>query len=221
MRPAFRTWGRPAVVITALCLLSGAAFAADDEPSKGTIAERTLEMAASPTARIEPTPIRLDGSILLGRISRNLERSGAGARLNYIADQSYAGARHDLGTLGAGETLARATKSAVKSILRDMLEQQTGLDDVVDRLQTSGGTGNVLAGGESGVARARFQVGISRYLPRLDVRLDNGAVATKISVTAYGTLGVDLAPAAGSRLAFHGGYDARSNTSEVRCLFRF
>ncbi len=216
---------RRGLAVAAACLLAGTALAADDSATEVTVAGRTLDLSASAT-RIDPEPVRVDGNLLLGRIARNLERSGASAKLNYIADRSIAGAPHDVGELGAGETLARATKSAVKSILQDMAEQQTGLGDFLDRLEDSG-AGRFASGGSatgtssSGASTVRFQVGISRFLPRLDVRLGGGAVATKLSITAYGNVGIDVAPSGGSRIAFHGGYDAREGTADVRCMIRF
>ena len=226
MRPKARSQKRLALAIAVACLLAGTVLAADDARPEVTVAGRTLDMTAGNATRFDPEPVRVDENILFGRIVRNLERSGASAKLNYIADRSIAGAPHEAGELGAGETLARATRSAVKSILKDMAEEQTGLGDFLDRLQSSG-AGRIASGGTSAPTSApsassvRIQVVISRFLTRLDVRLGNGAVATKLSITAYGNVGIDIAPSGGSRLAFHGGYDARERTADIRCLIRF
>jgi hypothetical protein len=208
-----------AVSIAALSSLAAPAVA-EDTPAKGGIDLRSIQMTTASDMVVEPVPVRVDANILLSRIARNLEKSGAGAKLAYLAHQNIAGVPQDPATFGAGETLARATKSAVKSILKDFAEQRTGIGDVVDRVQdaSSGGPATVTP---TGGMKARFQVGVSRFLPRLDVRLNNGAVATRITVTAYGNLGIDLAPIKSSRLAFHAGYDKSSDTADVRCLVRF
>ena len=224
MRPAFWTWRASAAALA--LTVAGAALAADEAPRRVVSFDRgTLDMSATPDARIEPVPVRYGENILLGRIARNLEKSGASAKLNYLADQSLAGVQHEAGQLGAGDTLLRATKSAVKSILKDVAETQMGIGDFLDRIQSSSGkqlgSGSGVASAAPSTSNVRFQVGISHYLPRLDVRLNNGAVATKLSVTAYGTVGFDLAPANSSRLAFHAGYDAREKSADVRCLIRF
>jgi hypothetical protein len=224
MRSAFWRCRAAAAALAALTV-AGAALAADEAPRRMLFDRGTLDMSATPDARPEPVPVRYGENILLGRIARNLEKSGASAKLNYLADQSLAGVQHEAAQLGAGDTLLRATRSAVKSILKDVAETQMGLGDFLDRMQSGSGkqlgSGSGAASAAPSTSNVRFQVGISRYLPRLDMRLNNGAVATKLSVTAYGTVGIDLAPVTSTRLAFHAGYDAREKTADFRCLIRF
>jgi hypothetical protein len=156
------------------------------------------------------------GHPLLGRISRNLDASGAGAELRYLGDRRTD--QYETGAVVArGHSLLGATRGAVTSLLLDMVEEPSGIDDFLDRFQSR--ASSTQAGDRP---RAGYDLGVSGFLPKLDVRLPTtGAVATRLSFSALGRAGIDLGAGKRTRMRFHADYDVLTRYADVRCFVRF
>jgi hypothetical protein len=167
----------------------------------------------SPSVRMERVGAIFVSSPLLGRISRNMERSGAFAELRVLADRRLAGGG-EAEAAASSQRLSQAGQGALKSALVDWAEDATDVDELIDPIASGS------QGAEKDATHVRYDLGVSSCLPRLGMRLPT-SVATRLTFGAAGRVGIDLAPGTAGRTFFHAGYDVRSGTVDVRALLRF
>jgi hypothetical protein len=155
-----------------------------------------------------------DAHPVLDRLSLNLERSASSVEMTYLTWERFAGRDAEYATSAARRTVRRATERAFKKLVTDALEEQIRVDAVVDSIS------NPRQPSDAG-PRTRYILGVSRSLPRLDIRRTVGNLSMNLSIGAAGTLGFDLRAVDRPRAWFHTGFDASTRTVDVSYIARF
>ena len=181
-----------------------------------TVPRELGDLAVSPGR--DPSRVswrKSQGSDFLRRLSSNLDRLGTSSQLLFdrvfpdrLADEAM--------TPALEQSVNRATRTTVKSLLLELAQVDQLLDSIQDRVVDG------LSGSEATAPHGiHVRLGVSHLAPRLEIRCPMAAGSMRVSLGGLGEVGVDLTRSRVKRAQLHGGYDHRTGTYDAFYGLRF